>query len=147
MAANIDPIFPKSPVYKTLSLTTVSACTTRAPTVTASLAGANIFELLSTGTEMRRIDYIKVNAASTAIASATTPMLIQIWVWDGTTASLYEEIDVTALTPSSTSKSFNKKISFSDFMLPATYKIYISSTVATTASTNAVTVTVGGGEY
>ena len=147
MSLNTTPVFPKTAILKSLALTTQSACTTRAPTPTASLAAANIVELLGTGAEMRQIDWIEVVAASSAIGASTSEMLVQIWVWDGTTAFLRYEIQVNARLPGVSSPAFSRKLSFDDFTLPKTHKIFVSVTVATTASTNALTATLSGGEY
>lgn len=147
MSLNTTPVFPKTAILKSLALTTQSACTTRAPTPTASLAAANIIELLGTGVEQRQIDWIEVTAASSAIGASTSNMLVQIWVWDGTTAFLRDEILVNAQVPSVSAESFSQKLSFTDFTLPKTHKIFVSVTVATTASTNALAVTLSGGEF
>ncbi len=47
MAANTSPIFPLTPFAISASLAAVTACTTRAPTVTASLAAATSVEFLA----------------------------------------------------------------------------------------------------
>ena len=76
MSLNTTPVFPKTAILKSLALTTQSACTTRAPTPTASLAAAKTVELLGTGAEMRQIDWIEVVAASSAIGASTSEMLV-----------------------------------------------------------------------
>lgn len=147
MPANTKPIFPLTPVIKQLSLAAVTACTTRAPVATANLASSNIFLLSDTSTNGRKIDAIEVNGGSTSITSATTAGLVQIWIWDGTNAYLYDEISVSAVTPSTTTAGFSIKKSYTDLVLPATHRLYASSTITTTASTNALVVTIFGGDY
>lgn len=147
MPANFKPIFPVTPYVKSLSLAAVSACTTRAPTATASLAAANIIELCPTSTNGRRIDRIEVNAASTSISATTANQLVGIWVWDGTNAYLIDEITVSAQTPSTTSPAFTTFKDYTTLVLPPAFKLFASTTVATTASTTALTVTVFGGDY
>lgn len=147
MPANFKPIFPVSPYVKSLSLAAASACTTRAPTATASLAAANIVELTPVSTNGRRIDRIEVSAASSSISATTAAQLVGIWAWDGTTAYLIDEIVVSAQAPSATAASFSTYKDYTTLVLPAAFKLFASTTVATTASTTALSVTVFGGDY
>ncbi len=147
MAANTAPIFPVAPYAKQLSLTAVTACTTRAPTATASLAAANIFELTPASTNGVRVDKITVRACSSSISAATVAQTVLIWLWDGTTAYVVDELTVTAQTPSTTSPAFSVSNTYSNLVLPPTYKLFASTTVTTTASTTALSVQVFGGEY
>ena len=148
MSKTATPVFVQNAFSKALSLAAVSACTTRAPTATASLAAANIFELCPVSVNDRRIDSILVNACSSAIGAPTVAQLVQIWLWDGTAASLLTEIAVTAVTPSATVAAFSTTWTPpSTLVLPAAFKLFASTTVATTASTNALQVTAFGGDY
>lgn len=147
MPANTTPIFPATPYIKRLSIAAQTACTTRAPTATASLAAANIIELTPVSTNGLRIDAITVNACSTSITAPTVAQLVGIWLWDGTTASLIDEIVVTAVTPSTTAVSFTTTKNYSTLVLPPEFKLFASTTVTTTASTTALQVTVLGGAY
>lgn len=147
MTVTATPIFPQTPFVISTSAAAKAACTTRAPTVTASLAAANIFEITPVSANGRRIDKIQVNANSTAITSATAANLVGIWAWDGTTAYLIDEITVTAVTPSTTVASFTTNKVYTDLVLPAAFKLYASLTVPTTASTTALQISVFGGDY
>ena len=71
MAVTSTPIFAQTPYAKTLTLAAQTACTTRAPTATASLAGANITAFVPVSTNGLRIDSIQVNAVGTGITTAT----------------------------------------------------------------------------
>ena len=142
------PQFAATPIVAIGNLAAVTACTTRAPTATASLAGANIVALTNTSASGLRIDSIEVTAASNAISAATTAGLVQIWAWDGTNAYLIDEIAVSAVTPSATVAAFQTiKYYTNPIVLPAAYKLYCSTTVTTTASTNALSVVANGGAY
>lgn len=148
MTTTATPIFAQTPFVKSLSLAAQTACTTRAPTATASLAGANITEFCGTSTNGRRIDSIQVQACSTSITAPTAGNIVQIWAWDGTTAYLIDEISVTAVTPSTTAVAFTTtKYYTQPINLPAAFKLYASVTVTTTASTTALQVTAYGGDY
>lgn len=139
MAVTPTPAFPQTPIIGTVNLAAVSACTTRGPTATASLAAANITQMLGTSTNGQRIDGIKVKGISTSITAPTAGNVLGIWIWDGTTAYLYDEIVITAVTPSTTAASFETTYMFErPLMLPAAYRLYASLTVATTASTTAL---------
>lgn len=148
MPVTPTPIFVQSPLIGYLDMSVQSACTTRAKTATASLAGAFIFQILNTTTNGCRIDSIQVNACANLIGGATTANLVGIWIWDGTNAQLYTEIPVTALTPSATVASFTTTLTFTNpLVLPPTYKLYGSVSVATTAAANALQVFTFGGSY
>ena len=148
MAANVSPIFPVAPYAVSVSLAAVTACATRAPTVTASLAAANIIAFVPVSTNGVRIDQIQVKACSSAITSASAANIVMIWVWDGTTAWIYDEILVTAVTPSASAvASFVGSKSYTNLVLPATWAMYASVGVTTVANTTALSVQAFGGTY
>ena len=148
MAVTSTPIFAQTPYAKTLTLVAQTACTTRAPTATASLAGANITAFVPISTNGLRIDSIQVNAAGTGISTANAANLVDIWLWDGTTAFMILEIAVTAVTPSATAAAFTTTYTFpAPLILPAAFALYASTTVTTTAAGTALQVTAFGGAY
>jgi hypothetical protein len=148
MPVTATPIFVQSPLIGYLDMSVQTACTTRGKTATASLAGANIIQLLNTTTNGCRIDSIQVNACSTSITATTAANLVGIWIWDGTNAQLYTEIAVTAVVPSTTSAGFTTTLTFTNpLVLPSTYKLYASVSVTTAASTTALQVFTFGGSY
>jgi hypothetical protein len=148
MAVTSTPIFAQTPYAKTLTLVANTACTTRAPTATASLAGANITAFVPVSTNGLRIDSIQVNAAGTGITTANAANLVDIWLWDGTTAFMILEIAVTAVTPSATAVAFTTTYTFpAPLVLPAAFALYASTTVTTTAAGTALQVTAFGGAY
>lgn len=147
MSANTVPIYPAGPVIGRCSLAAATACTTRAPTAAGSLAGANILALLGTSTNGQRVDKIEVQACSSSITATTAAQVVGIWLSDGTTAYLIEEILVSALAPSTTAVAFTTSKSYSNLVLPATWSLYASTTVTTTASTTALSVIAFGGAY
>ena len=147
MAANTAPIFVGTPFAITGDLTAATACTTRGPTATANLAAANILSLCGTSTNGRRIDRITVQAASTAIGAPTAAQIVGIWMWDGTIAYLIDEFIITVVTPSTTAVSFTLSKTYATLILPAAFTLYMSTTVTTTASTTALSVSIFGGDY
>jgi hypothetical protein len=148
MAVTSTPIFAQTPYAKTLTLVAQTACTTRAPTATASLAGANITAFVPISTNGLRIDSIQVNAAGTSISTINAANIVGIWLWDGTTAFLIQEILVTAVTPSTTAAAFTTTYTFpAPLVMPAAFALYASTTVTTTAAGTALQVTAFGGAY
>ena len=150
MAVTATPIFAQTPYATSLSMTAQTACSTRAPTATASLAGANIIEFVPTSTNGLRIDSIQVNACGTGISTANAANIVGIWLWDGTIARLINEILVTAVTPSASAvAAFTTTLTFTQgpLTLPSTYKLFASVGVTTTAAGTALQVTAFGGAY
>lgn len=148
MAAGTAPIFPATPYAVNASLAAATACTTRAPTATASLAAANILAFVPVSTNGLRIDLIQVKGCSSSITAATAANIVGIWLWDGTNAYLFDEILVAAVTPSASAvASFVGQKSYTNLVIPSTWAIYASVGVTTTASTTALSVQAFGGAY
>ena len=149
MAVTATPIFAQTPYAASLSMTAQTACSTRAPTATGSLAGANIIEFVGTSTNGLRIDRIQVNACGTGITTANAANIVGIWLWDGTTARLINEILVTAVTPSASAvAAFTTTLVYTQpLTLPAAFTLYASVGVTTTAAGTALMVTAFGGAY
>jgi len=148
MAVTSTPIFAQTPYVKSLSLVAQTACTTRAPTATGSLAGANITAFVPVSTNGLRIDSIGVTAASSGISVASVANIVGIWAWDGTTAFLINEILTTAVSPSATALSYSGMLTYSQpLILPAAFALYASVSVTTTAGGAALVVTAYGGAY
>ncbi len=148
MPVTPTPIFVQSPLIGYLNMSAQTACTTRGRTATASLAGANIIQLLDTTTNGCRIDSFQVNACSTSITAASAANLVGIWIWDGTNAQLFTEIAVSAITPSTTTAAFTTTVTLTNpLVLPSTHRLYASLTVTTTASTTALQCFCFGGNY
>jgi len=147
MAVTSTPIFAQTPFASSLSMTAQTACSTRASTATASLAGANIIEFVTTSTNGLRIDSIQVNACGTGITTANAANIVGIWLWDGTTARLINEILVTAVTPSASAvAAFTTTLTYAQPLnLPLTYKLFATVGVTTTAAGTALQVTAFGG--
>jgi hypothetical protein len=148
MAVTSTPIFAQTPYVKTLSMAAQTACTTRAPTATASTTAANIIAFVPVSTNGLRIDSIQVNACGTGISTANAANVVGIWADDATTAYLITEILVTAVTPSATAAAFTTTYTFPiPLNLPAAFTLKASVGVTTTAAGTALQVTAFGGAY
>ena len=122
MAANTSPIFPLTPIVATNSLVSATPITTGANiTGTAGLA-----LLVPTSTNGTRVDNITVRAQGTTVAST-----VYIWINDGTTSRLFDQIDIAAVTATTTVDSAYVSRGYTALTLPPTYTVYISQTVAT----------------
>jgi hypothetical protein len=152
MAANIAPIFALTPYTATFTGDAVgtpgvwSACTTRLPTVAASLAAAKIFPLTVVSTNGKKIDKIRIKASSSSITAASASQLVTIWYHDGTNAFPLIDIQVNLITPSTTSGSFETEQAL-NITLPAAHTLYVSTTIATTAATTALSIFAFGGDF
>lgn len=148
MAVTSTPIFAQTPFVKTVTLAAQTACTTRAPTATASTAAANIIAFVAASTNGLRIDSIQVNACGTSISTANATNVVGIWADDGTTAFLITEILVTAVTPSATAAAFTTTNTYAlPLNLPAAFTLKVSVGTTTTAAGTALQVTAFGGSY
>jgi hypothetical protein len=112
------------------------------------LAGANITAFVPISTNGLRIDSIQVNNCGTGISTANAAQIVNIWLWDGTTAFMIAEIPVLATTPSTTAAAFTTTFTFPQPLnMPAAFALYASTTVTTTAAGTALQVTAYGGAY
>lgn len=120
MAANTDPIFPLTPVIGIATLTSPIAITSRANIVGTT----GLTEITPVSTNGKRIDRITVKAKETTVAGS-----VCIWLYNGTTSFLLDEIVVAAVTASTTAESFEANVDYTTLVVPATYQLYASSTI------------------
>ncbi len=120
MAMSTDPVFPQTPKTYIATLTSPSAITSRANIVGTT----GLVALTEVTTNGFQLDAITVKAKETTVAGT-----VFIWLYNGTTSFLIKEIDVTAVTASTTVKSFESSVGFVDTQLTPTQILYISSTI------------------
>ena len=133
MAAGTSPIFPNVPVIGIASLVSNTAVTTR----TAITGTTGLTQLTTTSTNGTRVDAITVKAQGTSVAG-----LLDIWVYNGTTSYLYDEIAYAAVTANTTTASNVATNTYSTFVLPPTYQLFVSQQVSSNVSVFAF-----GGQY
>jgi hypothetical protein len=122
MPANTTPIFPAAPVVGIASLVSATPLTSY-----ANITGTTgLVQLTATSTEGTRIDNIVVKAQGTTVSST-----VSIWLNDGTTSRIFDEIDVPALVASTTVDSFVVSRGYTNLTLPPTFRLFVSQTVAT----------------
>ena len=156
MAANTSPIYPMTPYVTTASLAGVTACTTRGPIAHASMGSTPCFAVLlvpagaaqtPASTAGTRIDKIQVQGISTSFTAPTAAQTVLLWLDDGTTSYVIDEILVTVVTPSTTVAAFNTSKAYTNLVVPVGCSLWVSTSITTTTSTTALAVTAFGGTY
>ena len=128
---NFKPIFPLTPKIGKANISVAN--TNRVVTGVAGLT-----QVLAAGADGTRLDRAKIQATA-----ATTAGVVRLWIYSGSgNADLYDEILVTAATPSTTVEAFNTVIDFNAEFLPAGYSLY-----ASTHNGEAFNVIVFGGDF
>jgi len=131
MAANTIPIFPLTPRITATAIST--AVTTRTLTGVGSAVLA-----YTAGSNGTRVDSITICATAT-----TTVGVIRFWYYIGSgNALLWQEVLVTALTPSTTVAVFMYEFNPSNWILPTGSTLYVSPHNA-----EAFNIIVRGGDY
>jgi hypothetical protein len=126
MAGNTVPIFPAAVLVGVASLVSAAPITSRADIV----GTAGLVKLTDPVTNAGgRVDAIRVKCKATSVAG-----LIGIWLYDGTTSRLIDEIPVSAVTASATVDSFAVERPYSNWNLAPNQQLYVSETVANDAN-------------
>ena len=118
MVANFQPIFGLTPVVGQVSIATANA----------NRDGTGALGTLKTGTANgTRVDFVVVKSTVT-----TTTGVVRVYIDDGAgNIYLWDEILITAITPSATVAAFRGIIQLG-FMLPSGYILKISTEKAET---------------
>ena len=126
MAMTNSAVFPQTPATEIATLTTATAITSRANiTGTTGLVQLTAIPV----TNPKRVDCLVVKSKGTSLAGQ-----LYIWLYDGTTSYLYDEIDLTAITPSTTQDSTQVVRSYigslqGSIQLKVTQQLYVSESV------------------
>lgn len=132
-------ISPQLAVLGTADLTTVSASTTRGPIALANGAASPMYGVSvplnptdAITTADTKISKVALKGNSTSITTANVATTIGIWVLDVVAQKFFlkKEITVTAVTPSTTTPSFEKEVLYDDLVVPIGSRVYVTSTVA-----------------
>ena len=120
MAAN--PSFISTPRIGRLSLSTANTATDGTGTINDLITG------VAAGTRV-----LSVNVQGTVTTAAS---LVNLFLWNGTTWDLFDQITISAVTGGNTAKSYRLVTVYTDLVLPsATWKIGATITVAPTTGT------------
>ena len=97
----------------------------------------NPVTIFTAGSSGSRIDQIDVTANGT-----TTLGVVRLWIYNGTSYYLYQEVLVDAFTPSTTISVYSSTLTFNNFMLPSGHSLR-----ATTHNSELFTVAAFGGDF
>ena len=127
--------YASTPKFGSATLTTADTSLT-APTTVGTIVTA--------GASGTRIDYIEIQGVATTVAG-----LINLFVYDGTTYMLWQQVPVIAVTSSTTAPAFVANLSSNGnsnvmpLTLPTGYSLRAAASVAQTG----VRVTAYGGDF
>ena len=127
--------YASTPKFGSATLTTADTSLTAPTTVGTSV---------SAGASGTRIDYIDIQGVATTVAG-----LINLFVYDGTTYVLWQQVPVIAITSSTTAPAFtaylssNSNANIMPLTLPTGYSLRAAASVAQTG----VRVTAYGGDF
>lgn len=115
--------------------------TTADTSLTAPTTVGTVFTAGSSGS---RIDYVEVIGVATTVAS-----LINLFIYDGSTYSLWQQVPVIAVTTSTTTPSFVANLSSNNNanVLPLTLPTGYSLRATTTVAQTGVRVIAYGGDF
>ena len=133
MAAGTSPIFPNVPIIGIANVSGQSAVTTRTP-ITGT---TGLVQLTATSTNGTRVDAITVKATGNSTAG-----LLDVWIYNGTTSFLYDEIAYATVTANTTTSSNVATATYTTLTLPPTYQLYVSQQVVSNCAVFAF-----GGQY
>lgn len=127
--------YASTPIVGSATLTTADTSYT-APTTVSTI--------ITAGTNGTRIDYIEVIGVATTVAG-----LINLFLYNGTTYYLWQQVPVIAVTPSTTSQQFianlssNGNANFMPLVIPSGWSLRATTTVTQTG----INVTAYGGSF
>lgn len=128
MAMTNAAVFPQLPDTEIATLTSPTAVTGRANIVgTTGLVQLTAVPVANP----KRVDAILVKSKGTSLAG-----LLSIWIYNGTTSFLYDEIELTGTTPSTTAQSMKVTRNYladqaqGSIQLGVNEQLFISTTVA-----------------
>ena len=119
-APTTTPAYAQVPIIGIATLTSPSAITSR-----ANITGTTgLVQLTATSTNGTPVSSIVIKSKETSVA-----LCVGVWMYNGTTSFLFDEILVTAITGSTTVASERVVRTYEDLVVPPTYQLFISSTV------------------
>jgi hypothetical protein len=111
---------------------------------TSLTAPTTVGTVLSAGASGTRIDYIQVTGVATTVSS-----IVNLFIYDGTTYILWQQIPVFAITTTTTNPSFTSVLSSNSSanIMPLTLPTGYSLRATTTVTQTGVRVTAYGGDF
>lgn len=127
--------YASTPVFGSANLTTADTSLT-APTTVGTV--------LTAGSSGTRIDYIDIQGVATTVAG-----LINLFVYDGSTYILWQQVPVVAVTSSTTAPAFQAALSSNGNanIMPLTIPTGYSLRATTSVAQTGIRVTAYGGNF
>lgn len=134
-------ITPQNPYFSFANLIAATALTSRAP-----ITGVGgLTALVPTQTNGVQINQIRVKAAGTTVSGSNAAMSIYVWVYNGTTSVLFDEIVLGTTSASTSASSYQTDVYYSGFILPSTHSLYVSESILSNATlTGTIVMAIGG---
>lgn len=127
------PVFAQTPKLFVATLTSPTAVTSRA-NITGTTGLTKLTDLQTNGL---RVDSIQVVSKGTS-----SDGIVFVWLYDGTTSYLWDQIDISAVTGSTTLDSIAVSKTYTSKNLTPSQQLYVSISV-----TQDVNVFLDGGAY
>lgn len=127
------PVFAQTPKLFVATLTSPTAVTSRS-NITGTTGLTKLTDLQTNGL---RVDSIQVVSKGTSSAG-----IVFVWLYDGTTSYLWDQIDISAVTGSTTLDSIAVSKTYTSKNLTPSQQLYVSISV-----TQDVNVFLDGGAY
>ena len=104
---------------------------------TSRTAPTNVGTVFTAGAAGSRVDEVRINSTGTSTAGA-----VRLFVYNGTTYYLLQEVMVTATTPSTTTSVFQYVLTYNNLLLPSGWSLR-----ATTNNAESFAVIALGGDF
>lgn len=104
---------------------------------TSRTAPTNVGTLATAGSSGSRIDEITITAAGTSTAN-----IVRIFLYNGSTYYLREEVLISAITAGASTASFTTTLTFDSLVIPSGWSVRV-----TTHATETYHVTAHGGDF
>lgn len=101
--------------------------------------------IVTAGASGSKIEEVVVEATATSLVNTTVAGKVYLFLYDGTTYNLWDEIVVTAITASATVQAFRASVRYANLFLPNGWSLRASQSVSGNASV--LKVTAQGGSF
>lgn len=133
-------ITPQNPYCSFANLIAAAALTSRAP-ITGVGGLTSLVPTQTNGVQINQLR-VKVASSSTGINAALS---VYVWIYNGTTSVLFDEIVLGTATSSTTAASYQTDVYYNGFILPSTHSLYVSESVLSNSTLTGIIVMAFGG--
>lgn len=133
------PGFANTPRFSGCVVTTALTGTLDAPTGTAAAAATVLGLVIAAGSSGTRIDEIRAQISVTTASVAST---VNLYVFNGTTHFLFDQMTITAVTGSASAETWGMVRSYQNLVIPSGHEIRV-----TIGASNTLRVTAFGADF